>query len=333
MLEAMKGEAMPMHADTDDFHFPGFAHPNGTFVPDEVFDLLMPRLSEPELRVLLYIVRRTFGFKKSSDDISLKQMVEGIRRADGTPLDYGTGLSRPAVTKGVRGLVEKGVILAERNRTDERGDRPSTYTLRFVAETQPAMIEGGGGGNAVTTGGKPHYEGGRNGVTSQDTVLTTDRETRISNTSKETDVDNFVDNAVDNPLVLPQTAAESESFPQTDTPSQRGYSRKRPQLPPDELVPITRLMEDLSVEFGDRDHTQSNISQAMNLMVQVGLNASEFFRIAYDVRTSVRQSTNARNRMAVFFSMLRRELRVDKVCTSPAKPEPERRWGEAGVRS
>ncbi len=332
---------MPTRADTDDFHFPGFAHPNGTFVPDEVFDLLMPRLSEPELRVLLYIVRRTFGFKKSSDDISLKQMVEGIRRADGTPLDYGTGLSRPAVTKGVRGLVEKGVILAERNRTDERGDRPSTYTLRFVVETQPAMIEGEGGGNAVTTGGKPHYEGGgnavtrggRNAVTSQDTVLTTHRDTRISNTSKETVVDNFVDKTVDNSLALPQTAAESQSFPRTDKPVRGGYSRKRPQLPPDELVPITRLMEDLSVEFGDRDHTQSNISQAMNLMVQVGLNATEFFRIAYDVRTSVRQLTNARNRMAVFFSMLRRELRVDKVCTSPAKPEPERRVGEAGLVS
>lgn len=317
---------MPTRTDTDDFHFPGFAHPNGTFVPDEVFDILMPRLSEPELRVLLYIVRRTFGFKKNSDDISLKQMAEGIRKADGTPLDYGTGLSRPAVTKGVRGLVEKGVILAERNRTDERGDRPSTYTLRFVTEAQPTLSEGGGGGNDVTTGGKQHYEGGgngvtrggRNAVTTQDTVLTTHRDTRISNTSKEQLVDNFVDN-----FSVPQTPdAESESSPSPEKPH-GGYRRKRPQLPPDELVPITRLMEDLSVEFGDRNHTQSNVSQAMNLMVQAKINAPEFFRIAYDVRTSVRQSSNARNRMTVFFSMLRRELGIDKLPIVAVQPRLE----------
>lgn len=333
MLEAVEGEAMPTRVDTDDFHFLGFAHPNGTFVPDEVFDVLMPRLSEPELRVLLYIVRRTFGFKKSSDDISLKQMAEGIRRADGTPLDHGTGLSRPAVTKGVRGLVEKGIILAERNRSDERGDRPSTYTLRFVTETQATTTEEGGGVNDVTTGGKPRYEGGVNAVTrggvnavtSQDTVFTTHRDTRekISNTSKEHFVDNFVDNPGDNSPATPVLIGESATSELSDE-SHTGYRRKRPQLPPDELVPLTRLMEDLSVEFGDRDHTQSNVSQAMNLMVQAGLSVSEFFGIAYDVRTSVRQSGSVRNRMAFFFSMLRRELRIDKFPASSAIPGAER---------
>ena len=55
----------------DVFHFQGFRSPRYTQVPDEVFDELMPRLSGAELKVLLYIIRRTFGFKKERDNISL----------------------------------------------------------------------------------------------------------------------------------------------------------------------------------------------------------------------------------------------------------------------
>nr|MDP9471051.1 replication protein [Chloroflexota bacterium] len=63
--------------------FDGFASPNFTQVPDELFDVLMPQLSDAELRVLLYIVRRTFGFKRDADAISLSQMVSGITTREG----------------------------------------------------------------------------------------------------------------------------------------------------------------------------------------------------------------------------------------------------------
>ncbi len=58
--------------------FPGFQSPNYTMVPDELFDELMVELSGAELKVLLYIIRRTFGFKKDSDNISLSQLLNGI---------------------------------------------------------------------------------------------------------------------------------------------------------------------------------------------------------------------------------------------------------------
>jgi DNA-binding MarR family transcriptional regulator len=114
------------------FHFDGFRLPHYTQIPDEAFDYLMPRLSPAEWKVLCYIMRRTFGFQKPSDDISLKQMVEGIRTKDGTMLDEGTGLSRPTVTTAIRGLVEKGVVVAQRNRSMEKGDEPTTYQLHIV---------------------------------------------------------------------------------------------------------------------------------------------------------------------------------------------------------
>src|SRR2546423_9842309 len=55
--------------------FEPFQGPNYTLVPDEVFDRLLPELTGAELKVLLYIIRRTFGFKKDADSISLAQML------------------------------------------------------------------------------------------------------------------------------------------------------------------------------------------------------------------------------------------------------------------
>lgn len=115
----------------EQFFFEGFSSPNGTFVPDDVFDVLAPRLTEAELRVLLYIVRRTFGFGKSADAISLKQLTDGIKARDGRILDYGTGMSRKGVIGGIKGLLAKGVIEVFR-RWDDRGQNfVNVYALRF----------------------------------------------------------------------------------------------------------------------------------------------------------------------------------------------------------
>jgi hypothetical protein len=153
----------------NDWLFDGFSDPAYTQTPDQLFDVLMPRLTESELKVLLYVVRRTFGFKKQSDDISLKQMVEGIKTRDGRQLDSGTGLSRPSVTKGVRGLVAHGVLTAVRNSSQERGDEPTSYRLRFKGEPLETSLPRGsqdsyeGGGNNVS-------REGRKAVTPQETV-------------------------------------------------------------------------------------------------------------------------------------------------------------------
>lgn len=117
--------------DDQSFHYEGFASPNGTFVPDDLFDLLAPRLSEAELRVLLYIIRRTFGFGKHTDAISLKQLTAGIIARDGRILDYGTGMSRKGVIAGIKGLLDKGIINVHKNLDDRGENQVNIYTLHF----------------------------------------------------------------------------------------------------------------------------------------------------------------------------------------------------------
>lgn len=113
------------------YRFNGFSVPNYTQVPNECFDELLPHLNEGELKVLLYIIRRTFGFQREADTISIKQMMDGLVTVDGRQLDQGAGLSRSAVIRALKGLQDKGIITARKNLDPERGSMPSTYALKF----------------------------------------------------------------------------------------------------------------------------------------------------------------------------------------------------------
>ncbi len=114
--------------------YQGYASPNYTPVPDELFDEQLPDLSGSELKVLLYIIRRTFGFKKDSDNISLNQLLNGITTKEGIVLDRGTGLTKKTLLEAIKSLVEKNLILTERRRSKEKGDEPSTYRLNIISE-------------------------------------------------------------------------------------------------------------------------------------------------------------------------------------------------------
>jgi hypothetical protein len=113
-------------------HFRGFLSPTTTPIPDQLFDELLPALSGAELKVLLYICRRTFGFKKESDNISLNQMLRGIVRKDGRQLDAGVGLSKPTLLRSLKSLVAKQVVLAERRGSAKKGNEATNYRLNMA---------------------------------------------------------------------------------------------------------------------------------------------------------------------------------------------------------
>jgi hypothetical protein len=107
----------------------GLPHPNTTPVPDIFFDQIAPRLTERELRVMLYVIRRTFGFKKRDDAISLSQFSEGIITQDGKRLDHGAGVNRRSVIRAVQSLERQGLLEAVRITTCEHGNQASRYRL------------------------------------------------------------------------------------------------------------------------------------------------------------------------------------------------------------
>lgn len=75
--------------------------PNTTQTPNELFDHWLPHLTGSELKVLLVIFRKTFGWHKVRDRISISQLC------------HFTGLDREGVIKAGKTLHQKGLILKE----------------------------------------------------------------------------------------------------------------------------------------------------------------------------------------------------------------------------
>jgi hypothetical protein len=122
--------------------FKGFFVPNSTQVPDTLFDELMPDLSGAELKSLLYIIRRTFGFKKQTDTISINQMLGGITKLNGEELDRGTGLSKPALLSALKSLAHRNIIIPTRQYDAKGGNMATEYRLNVLAGSQPPRQRG-----------------------------------------------------------------------------------------------------------------------------------------------------------------------------------------------
>ncbi len=331
---------MSNHTDETSFEYEGFSNPNGTIVPDDVFDVLMPRLADAELRILLYIIRRTFGFKKNSDDISLRQMVEGITTRDGRVLDSGTGLSKPTVARGLVGLREKRIIVATRNRSVERGNEATSYRLRFKGETD----------SATEVTGDPRENPGRiplshqrdkglshdkdKGLSHQrDTQQTVKQQTEISHSNiRKTNrsKDDFVDNSRSQPIsngegrattrigagtyhgvedlgsLMARVAPQLDEIAPAKRP--RGRPRKMPNVSPEIYEAVVGVIQDYSRKLGDGEHLPSNITQAVNLIVASGCDFNTFYMHVIDAYKITSQRNGLENRSRYFFTVLRDSL-------------------------
>src|SRR5881394_3620205 len=123
---------MDKKPNKEDFVFGGFEPANTTPVPDVLFDVLLAELTGTEIKILLYIIRRTWGFKKDADAISLNQFQKGITTKDGKVLDRGSGVSdRKTVLTTLSSLETKGCIQIVRNKTASGDNATSIYRINF----------------------------------------------------------------------------------------------------------------------------------------------------------------------------------------------------------
>jgi hypothetical protein len=122
----------------------GFATPTVTNTPDALFDYWLPRLRPGELRVLLYVIRRTFGFGRDGDAISLDQFEHGIRTADGRFLDHGCGVGHATLLRSLRSLAERGLLIRVQHRggNGRGGDETTWYSLALHHPGHPPPAGG-----------------------------------------------------------------------------------------------------------------------------------------------------------------------------------------------
>jgi hypothetical protein len=67
-------------------------------------------------------------------------MLHGLRTSDGRVLDRGAGVSENTLERALKGLREKKVIITQRQRSADEGDRPTSYQLNILEERLPAPL-------------------------------------------------------------------------------------------------------------------------------------------------------------------------------------------------
>lgn len=103
----------------------GFTKPQYTQVPNELLDIYMRDMGEAELRVVLVAVRKTLGYHKQHDAISLTQF------------EKYTGMSRRSVINGIEQAVKRG-LLKEVDADGYRGVK--SYELIFNDDDQSTTL-------------------------------------------------------------------------------------------------------------------------------------------------------------------------------------------------
>lgn len=104
-----------------------FQRPNYTQTPNDFFDEIAKTLKEGELRVLLVVMRQTFGWQKRWDRISLSQ------------LEQKTGMCRDSVNNALKSLIEKKLII--KHKEGAIGRQKCWYTLCVENEEQEPEID------------------------------------------------------------------------------------------------------------------------------------------------------------------------------------------------
>ncbi len=310
-----------MSNPADTFHFEGFDQPTYTQVPDQFFDVLMTKLSEAELRVLLYIMRHTFGYKKDADPISFNQFLHGIVRKDGTVVDEGSGLKSPThLSKALKSLEEKGIVEVRRSEDRHRNKQTTIYALRF---RRGVVRQGYHPTTRSVVGVLPQ-------AYIQDTTI---QETtkQYSNHSKDTVPENDPrppDTGADVPPVA-EPQRPSNGQPTSIKEILAGKPPPRPRSPRKRLPNpqyLATVIRELSAELHDEEHVASNLAQARNLMMRTGLSESALVARVYEARSITKQQggivkpagNGLRNKMPYCFAVLRDLLGLDQERPAPS---------------
>ncbi|CAN5721888.1 hypothetical protein BH23CHL2_BH23CHL2_19790 [soil metagenome] len=250
------------------FQFQGFASPNYTQVPDDLFDILLPQLVGAELKALLYIIRRTFGFKKASDPISFNQFLRGIKTRAGVQLDRGCGIrNRTTLSKALQSLEHKGVIESEKG-VDALGDNATTtYRLCLQAEvaTRSGVVQKTDHGSPVSS--PPVVQKAYRQETAVQETDTQHSRTRKGNTRQQT----------------PETIGATLSRRSAQLQRPDGASASDREI-------LTSYLQGIALELNDQAPLQSTVSRLLRLYQRSQLTSiSVFVDVLYRAKAIARE--------------------------------------------
>ena len=117
-----------------DDKFPGFPSPeeNWSKLPHQLIEALPDFSSLAELKVVLYILRHTWGYQEFGEfkRITLDEFQHGRRRKDRSRLDGGVGMSENAIMDGLDRAIKHGFIIQSKDSRHRPGRPAHIYQLK-----------------------------------------------------------------------------------------------------------------------------------------------------------------------------------------------------------
>jgi len=309
-----------------------------TATPDWLFDEVAPDLAKAPLKVLLYIVRRTCGFRKLADAISLTQFQHGIITRDGRQLDKGCGVTnRTALLRALDDLEARGLIAHQDAIHADGGNATTIYYL----------LGPGQGGGAVSAP-PPVPQDSRGGVPlahppgvplahPQQTDVPTNR--KIERSLPPTPVAAIAEprSGDEATQLAGDPGRDDAGAPTTPAQAQRRIDADYQAL----TGPITALMERL----GDGAPPWASVSRGYGLMTRAGLALPAFLALLAEAELLMRPSLpHIEKPMAYLFrvveSLMQQGAPPPRATTrprssdasprrpSPAPQEPADAWGQ-----
>lgn len=111
----------------------GLSFPNKDFfkVPNDFIEAMARIDNMPELKVVLYVMRHTWGFQEfdAHKKITTDEFVKGRKLRNGERIDSGTGLSTTGVKQGIARAIKHGFLECEIDNND-LGRIKKSYRLK-----------------------------------------------------------------------------------------------------------------------------------------------------------------------------------------------------------
>ena len=152
--------------------FSGF-HPssaNYSRLPHQLIEELHTFTSLAELKIVLYVLRHTWGYQDDYKRITLEEFEHGRKERDGTRIDEGVGMTKPSIIDGIKRAIEHGFLHSHTDETD------NARVKKFYSLTESGL-------KSFTSEVK------ESDSSSKETSHRTEKETKERNSKKETKKD------------------------------------------------------------------------------------------------------------------------------------------------
>lgn len=133
--------------------------PNTTQIHNVILDYWIRELDEIEFKILLFICRKTFGWHKKRDRISISQICDAIDKSDS------------AVRKALSRLIKFGLVKRVMNKTSYGDNAPNSYEINMLTINKKQKLDRGVGSGETPGGGLVRPQGGSGGTPTKPTTL------------------------------------------------------------------------------------------------------------------------------------------------------------------